>query len=197
MTDAASGGTSPGTIPPGRTPHINPKHVNPEVSRVRCGFGEAVAVGMHSDRSQAAGALRDLLFLAAALILSGCVLNVPAVIQPDTEPGSDYYQGYIAGSAFADDGWKHIGAAATWLDQNSLTATDVGIQKALMNLPPSIVEDHTAVWVEAFRAGASTRFDQYRTASFVRGDKATRLTIVIIGLVAFIVVLVATSIADG
>jgi hypothetical protein len=107
----------------------------------------------------------------AALILGGCAAQLAAVIMPNTEPGSDYHAGYMAGVSFAEDAWNQVGTAASWLDRQSLTATDVAIQKALMSLPPSIVENQSPVWVEAFRAGASGRFDQYRVFAQQQRDR--------------------------
>jgi len=105
--------------------------------------------------------------------------TLAAVIVPNAEPGGDYYEGYMAGVSFAEDAWNRIGVAALWLDQYSLTATDVAVQKALMALPPSIVENHSPVWIEAFRAGASLRFDQFHTYATKRAVPVRILAIVL------------------
>ncbi len=135
-----------------------------------------------------AGIARTSAFVLSALILGGCASHLAAVIMPDTEPGSDYYDGYMAGVSFAEDAWNHIGTAAVWLDGQSLRATDVAIQKALVRLPPSIVGNHSQVWIDAFRAGASGRFDQYRV--FAGRERATTcLGQCAVGFVGMIVVL--------
>ena len=109
---------------------------------------------------------------------------------PDTAPGSEYYDGYMAGTSFAEDAWKDIGTAAVWLDEHSLTASDVAIHKALLALPASIVENHTSVWIEAFRAGVSIRLDQYRARARQERENA-----LLIGLFSGTVLLVVLSLA--
>lgn len=138
------------------------------------------------------GTVRALMFVLAALVLGGCSLTIPRMITPDAQPGGDYYEGYIAGRDFANDAWSHVGAAASWLDEHSLTATDVAIYKALMNLPPRIVESKSSVWIEAFRAGASTRFDQYRRAVAER-NRNQYGCITAVSLVALVVLTVIRS----
>lgn len=137
-----------------------------------------------------AGTVRASLFVLAALTLGGCSLTIPEMLTPDAQPGGDYYEGYIAGRDFANDAWSHVGAAASWLDEHSLTATDVAIQKALMNLPPSIVESKSSVWIEAFRAGASTRFDQYRQAAAER-NRNTYIAVTAVSLGVLLILLAA------
>ena len=130
--------------------------------------------------------VRASALVLATLALGGCSLTIPGMITPDAKPGGDYYEGYIAGRDFAEDAWHRVGRAASWLDEHSLTATDVAIQKALMNLPPSIVESRSSVWIEAFRAGASTRFDQYRNAVSERNQKQT-IAIIAVDVVLLLV----------
>lgn len=133
-------------------------------------------------------AVRAAACVLAALAMGGCVATVAEVVRPDAEPGSEYHEGYMAGVEFADDAWFDQGIAADWLDINALTATDFGIQKALNNLPPEAVQNHSTCWVEAFRAGASTRFDQYRVAT--RKASARTSQWLATGIVAFVVPLV-------
>jgi hypothetical protein len=132
--------------------------------------------------------VRASTFVLAALALGGCSLTIPEALTPDAQPGGDYYEGYMAGRSFADDAWHRVGRAATWLDEHSLTATDVAIQKALMNLPPSIVESKSSVWIEAFRAGASTRFDQYQQAVRKR-SREQYMAVAAVSIVALLVLL--------
>jgi hypothetical protein len=108
-----------------------------------------------------------------ALALGGCYATVAEVVKPSAAPGSEYHEGYMAGVEFADDAWYDQGIAADWLKTNALTITDFEIQKALNNLPAEAVQHHSPVWVEAFRSGASTRFEQYREAANQAGYKTS------------------------
>ncbi|MBN2536780.1 hypothetical protein JXB37_00725 [candidate division WOR-3 bacterium] len=110
----------------------------------------------------------------AALALGGCYATVAEVVRPDAAPGSEYHEGYLAGVEFADDAWFEQGMAREWMDANGLKITDFAIQKALNNLPAEAVQNHSVVWVEAFRSGASTRFSQYREAAEQAGLKTSR-----------------------
>jgi hypothetical protein len=62
-----------------------------------------------------------------------------------------------------------------------------------MNLPPSIVESKSSVWIEAFRAGASTRFDQYRQAAAARN----RNQYIAVTAVSLVVLVILAAINGG
>jgi hypothetical protein len=120
---------------------------------------------------------RTSVFVLAALVMGGCG-DIAAVVKPDAAPGGDYYEGYMAGTQFIEDGYQGVGVAARWFKRYSLTETDAAIQKALMVLPPVIVENHSPVWIEAFRAGAETRFDQISAYSLRRSIPGKVLIVV-------------------
>jgi hypothetical protein len=122
-------------------------------------------------------------FLLAALVLGGCATQFAAVILPAAPMGDEYYGGYMAGTRYIEDGYDGVGPSARWFKSYSLTETDAAIQRALMSLPPDVVENHSLVWIEAFRAGATSRFDQIRAYSNKRAMPA-RVGIVVALLVA-------------
>jgi hypothetical protein len=136
--------------------------------------------------------VRASALVLATLALGGCSLAIPEALTPDAQPGGDYYEGYMVGTAYGDSAWKHVGWAGVWNYRNAVTAADDGIQRGVLNPPPSLVEGRSAVWIEAFRAGALSRYKQYEQAAD-RRVTANWLIGLGIGLPAVIVLCIVAS----
>ena len=86
-----------------------------------------------------------------------------------------------------EDGYDGVGPAAKWFKRYSLSETEATVEKALLSLPPDVIAGQSQVWIEAFRAGASNRFDQIASYSLRRAIPGRMLLVVALMVAAGLV----------